>query len=93
MNVRIHQIFELQSSLLEDGVSEALLRECAAWFRPSDLEQIVIERSEAEGRCAWPPCLNSLPAWRLAAPLVFDLPEGEQLGRFCGRACMAVRGG
>lgn len=85
------QIFELQSSLLEDGVvTEAVLRECSVWFRPSHLQDIVIERSEAEGTCGWPGCGNSLPSWRLAAPMVFDLSDGEQLGRFCDRACMAV---
>eukprot|EP00903_Cladosiphon_okamuranus_P014819 g13724.t1 len=86
------KIFELQSSLLSEdasAVDEALLRECAAWFRPQHLQDIVIERSEAEGRCGWPGCGKKLPPWRLAAPLVFDLPEGEQLGRFCERACMA----
>ncbi|CAM9872933.1 unnamed protein product [Ectocarpus fasciculatus] len=86
------KIFELQSSLLAEDVGEvdeALLRECAAWFCPQHLQDIVIERSEAEGRCGWPGCGNKLPSWRLAAPLVFDLPEGEQLGRFCERSCMA----
>lgn len=49
------QIFELQSCLLSEdagAVDEALLRECAAWFRPQHLQDIVVERSEAEGRCA-----------------------------------------
>ena len=48
------QIFELQSLLLSEdagAIDEALLRECAAWFRPQHLQDIVIERSEAEGRC------------------------------------------
>lgn len=84
------QIFELQSSLLEDGVTEALLRECAVWFRPSHLRDIVIERSEAESVCGWPACRNSLPSWALTAPLVFDLPDGEESGRFCGKTCMTV---
>lgn len=44
------------------------------------------------GRCGWPGCGKTLPSWRLAAPLVFDLPEGEQLGRFCERSCMVVSG-
>ncbi|CAN0401306.1 unnamed protein product, partial [Ectocarpus sp. 12 AP-2014] len=86
------KIFQLQSSLLAEDVGEideALLRECATWFCPQHLQDIVIERSEAEGRCGWPGCSNKLPSWRLAAPLVFDLPEGEQLGRFCERSCMA----
>ncbi|CAM9976587.1 unnamed protein product, partial [Scytosiphon promiscuus] len=86
------KIFELQSALLSEdagAVDEALLRECAVWFRPQHVQDIVIERSEAEGRCGWPGCSNRLPSWRLAAPMVFDLPEGEQLGRFCDRSCMA----
>lgn len=48
------QIFELQSCLLSEDagiVDETLLRECATWFRPQHLQDIVIERSEAEGRC------------------------------------------
>ena len=44
-------------------------------------------------RCGWPGCGKKLPRWRLALPMVFDLPEGEQLGRFCERACMAVSDG
>lgn len=84
------KIFELQSSLLEEGVTEALLRECTVWFRPKHLEDIIIERSEAEGMCGWPGCRNLLPSWGLRARRVFNMLDEEVAGRFCTRACMAV---
>lgn len=87
----ISQIFELQCSLLEDGVTDALLRECAIWFRPSHLQDIIIERSEAEALCGWPACRNPLHTWAKTATLVFEVPGGENSARFCGKACAAVR--
>lgn len=84
------QIFELQSALLEEGVTEALLHECALWFRPKHLQDIVTERSEAESICGWPGCRNPLPSWGLAAARVFHGPDGVESGRFCYKACMAV---
>ena len=75
-------------------MTEALLAECAVYFRPAHLQDIVIERSEAESKCGWPVCGNALVLSRRLSShsLAFGLSDEEEPYRFCSRACMAVSG-
>ncbi|CAM9898429.1 unnamed protein product, partial [Choristocarpus tenellus] len=88
------QIFQLQSSLLEEDVTWERLRECVVWFLPSHLEDIIIEKSEAEGICGWPLCRTSLSAWergkyRIVVNEMKIMDREENAWRYCSETCMS----
>ncbi|CAM9125741.1 unnamed protein product [Chrysoparadoxa australica] len=84
-------IYSLQESLLEEGVDQAHLENCAGWFKPEHYAAVVEERSN-DNRCGWPLCNGSLKRVSGLANLLLKQQEAEAdlqwVKVYCSRKCL-----
>jgi hypothetical protein len=91
---------QLQGVLIQPNVTAAFLDQCKLLFREADYEAVVVERSQAENRCGWPTCQQSLnaavdasqpyvpqPRFKIDSvqQVVYDVARGEHV--FCSSEC------